>query len=141
MEGTIGPISRDWRSPFAGKSIEDAANFVRNAPKPPKPLCRRFLAILQKDSFDQSIGMHICKIVPDSGDSDIDSEMSEGEQEAYAEHKMEMKARIRDAGNSIICKSDTDHGEYEVQMRKFPTDYAGMFFLGGSRHEWEHGLL
>ena len=140
VDGTENPISEDWRSQFIGMSIEDAANFIRNAPKPPKPLCKRFFAILQKDSFDQNITMHICKIVPADEDSDVDSEMTEEELKAYAEHKERRRAAIRSAGKSIICKSSTDDSEFEVQIKEFPTDYAGLFHGGGNRHEWEQSL-
>lgn len=141
IDGTASPISKDWRSPFVGKSIEDAANFIRNAPKPPKPLCKRFFAVLQKDKSDQSPSLLICKIVPENDDSDLDSDMSEETLQSYAENKAEDRARIRDAGNSIVCKSDIDEGEFEVQMQQVPIDYAGMFFAGGNRYEWEEGLL
>lgn len=141
IEGTPTPISQGWRSPFAGKSIEDAANFVRNTPKPPKPLCKRFFAVLQKSSVDQSTSMLICKIVPDNDDSDLNSDMSEEDLQSYAENKAENRVHIRDAGNSVVCKSDIDQGEFEVQMQHVPIDYAGMFFAGGNRYEWEEGLL
>lgn len=140
IDGIDGPVNPSWRSPFVGKSIEDAANFVRDAPKPPKPLCKRFFAVLQKDNFDHSITLLICKIVPDH-DSDLESEMSEEGRNAYAGVKEEMTSRIRDAGNSIICNSATDDSEFEVQIQEFPIDYAGMFFAEGNRHEWEQGLL
>ena len=84
--------------------------------------------------------MHICKIVPDE-DSEVDSELTEEELRAIADHKARMRERIRSAGNSIICKSSTDDSEFEVQIKQFPTDYAGMFHGGGNRHEWEYGLI
>jgi hypothetical protein len=52
-----------------------------------------------------------------------------------------MKQRIRDAGNSIICKAAPGEGEFEVQILEVELDYAGMFFIGGNRHEWEEGLI
>jgi hypothetical protein len=52
-----------------------------------------------------------------------------------------MRARIRNAGNSIVCKSSTDDSEFEVQMKEFPVDHAAEFHAGSNRHEWEWGLL
>jgi hypothetical protein len=119
------------------------ANFVRNTLKPPKPLCKRFFAVLQKDSFDQHISMFICKIVSDNDDTNLDSDsgMTGEELKSHNEWKVEMRARIRNAGNSIVCKSSTDDSEFEVQIEEFPVDYAAEFYAGGNRHEWEWGLL
>lgn len=47
-EGTAGAIETSWRSPFIGVSLEVIAAFVRAAPKPPKPLCKDFFAVLRK---------------------------------------------------------------------------------------------
>lgn len=52
-----------------------------------------------------------------------------------------MKRRIRDKGNSIICKAEPGEGEFEVQMLEVESNYAGMFFSGGNRYEWEEGLI
>jgi hypothetical protein len=67
--------------------------------------------------------------------------MSEEGWNAYAEAKGERRSRIRDAGKSIICKSATGDSDFEVLMDQVPNDYAGMFFAGGDRFEWEEGLL
>lgn len=33
--------------------MEDAAAFVRDAPKPPKPLCKTFCVMLKKDEYEE----------------------------------------------------------------------------------------
>lgn len=43
--------------------MRDALNFIRNAPKPPKPLCKVFCAVLQKDRFEQHDQLLICREV------------------------------------------------------------------------------
>ncbi|EME80968.1 uncharacterized protein MYCFIDRAFT_197825 [Pseudocercospora fijiensis CIRAD86] len=57
---TEPPLDPAWRSPFIGKSMEDAAAFVENAPK---PLCRLFFAVLEKDRYEKDDKITICKIV------------------------------------------------------------------------------
>lgn len=62
-EGTATPIDAAWQSPFIGKTVHDALAFIRNAPKPPKPLCKVFCAVLQKDPFEQRNELLICREV------------------------------------------------------------------------------
>lgn len=59
---TRPPIDPQWSSPFLGKSIQDAADFVRNAPK---PLCRLYFAVLEKDRYLNHDEVRVCKIVGD----------------------------------------------------------------------------
>lgn len=40
---TRPPIDSEWASPFLGKTLEEAAEFVKNGPK---PLCKVFFAVL-----------------------------------------------------------------------------------------------
>jgi hypothetical protein len=54
------PLPPDWRSPFVGKSVPEAVAFMRNAPKPPKPLNTRYCAILTQASLDEN-RLFICK--------------------------------------------------------------------------------
>lgn len=68
-QGTLGPIGSDWRSPFVGSSVEEVAAFIQVAPKPPKPLCKRFFAVLRKEQFVQSKQLLIYKIVDIEDDS------------------------------------------------------------------------
>ncbi|KAK4495098.1 hypothetical protein PRZ48_013425 [Zasmidium cellare] len=59
--GTVKPpIDPSWRSPFVGKTLKQAARFVRNAPK---PLCRTFFAVLVKERYEKDGCVRICKIV------------------------------------------------------------------------------
>lgn len=62
-EGTITPIDPSWRSPFVGKSPVDAIEFIRQAPKPPKPLDKTFCAVLKKDLYENSKQLLICKAI------------------------------------------------------------------------------
>jgi hypothetical protein len=65
-------VKETWRSPFIGSSIQEVAAFVEAAPKPPKPLCKRFFAVLQKEQYEQHKTLLIYKIldapVDDSGE-------------------------------------------------------------------------
>lgn len=50
-KGTTAPIDEDWQSPFS--TLQEAVAFVRNIPKPPKPLCKVFCAVLDKERYLQ----------------------------------------------------------------------------------------
>jgi hypothetical protein len=76
--GTKEPIDPNWRSPFIGKTVRDAVNFMRNTPKPPKPLNKRFCAVVTKDSFKQ-YQVLICKSL------DFESEQEKLEDEEAGE--------------------------------------------------------
>lgn len=54
------PLPSDWRSPFVGKSIPELVAFMRNVPKPPKPLNTRFCAIVRQADLDEGC-IWICK--------------------------------------------------------------------------------
>ncbi|KXT18423.1 hypothetical protein AC579_8169 [Pseudocercospora musae] len=58
--GTVPPLNASWQSPFIAKGIQDAAEFVQNAPK---PLCKVFFAVLQKDLYENDDKVMICRIV------------------------------------------------------------------------------
>jgi hypothetical protein len=60
-KGTAGPIDAEWISPFIGQTVREALSFIQNAPKLPKPLCKVFCAVLQKDQFEQHGQLLICK--------------------------------------------------------------------------------
>lgn len=61
-EATRAPIDSAWRSPFLGKSLQDAKTFVKEAPK---PLCRTFFAVLDKQRYEDNDEIRLCKIVDD----------------------------------------------------------------------------
>jgi hypothetical protein len=65
IEGTKPTVEATWRSPFVGKSLAEAVEWVRDIPKPPKPVCKVFFAVLQKDRFEQNGEVLICKIKKD----------------------------------------------------------------------------
>jgi hypothetical protein len=102
--GTVAPIDNAWRSPFIGKSIADAANFVRNAPKPPKPLCRRFFAVLQKDFYGKSGMVLVCRISPGDVEDEIEGDCN----------KEEGVKGFKSAGRSLICKVVSDEKQRSV---------------------------
>lgn len=58
--GHIG-IDSNWRSPFIGKTIEEAAEFIANAPMPSKALNRNFFAVFDKAQYDATGQVIICK--------------------------------------------------------------------------------
>ena len=164
--GTTAPIDRTWHSPFAGKTVEDAANFVRGAPKPPKPLCKLFFAVLQKQYYEESGKVLICRISPGDAEDELD--------DGYREYGVE---NFKEAGRSLICKVSSNEqerleasngilpvtsamanisvttqdgqcvgsegiesGEFKVEMMGCPACYMGLFFLGFDRDTWwEHG--
>lgn len=66
--GTVS-VDSSWRSPFIGKTIPDVVAIIRGAPKPPKPLNRRFCAVLNKETFDEGLIL-ICKSLENESDSD-----------------------------------------------------------------------
>ena len=74
-------MDQSWTSPFVGKSIEDVANFVRNAPKPPKPLCKTFFAVMQKDLYDRKGKLFIYKILPVGGEKDQEEDEEDGSED------------------------------------------------------------
>ena len=127
LSTTSTPIDQGWQSPFVGKSIEDAANFVRNAPKPPKPLNKIWFAVSQKERFKKNGKLLLCRILPVGGESDL-----EGDEEDRTE-------QFRAEGMSLMCKIHSDKqqktgeddikcegvGEVETQMQKMGVDDLG----------------
>lgn len=63
----------DWRSPFIAASVTGVAAFIQAAHKPPKPLCKKFFAVLQKDRYERDKHLLIYKIldVTDCEDNEI----------------------------------------------------------------------
>lgn len=61
-EGTRSTINNTWRSPFIGSSLQDIATFIDAVPKPPKPLCTRYFAVLEKKRYDQDKKVLIYRI-------------------------------------------------------------------------------
>lgn len=59
---TRPPITLHWRSPFLNKSLQDVADFVRSAPK---PLCRLYFAVLEKERYLNDNEIRLCKIEGD----------------------------------------------------------------------------
>jgi hypothetical protein len=159
----MAPIDNAWRSPFVGKSIADAANFIRNAPKPPKPLCRRFFAVLQKNFYEKSGMVLICRISPGDVEDEIEGDYN----------KEEGVKSFKNAGRSLICKvvsdekqrsvaddgvsqvtsamgdvdvtaqtdgvassEDRSEGEFKVEMIGYKADELGTFFSVFERFFW-----
>jgi hypothetical protein len=68
-EGNRGAVDSDWRSPFIGSSVEEVAGFIQAVPKPPKPLCKRFFAVLQKHRYEDKKQVLIYTIPADAAGS------------------------------------------------------------------------
>ncbi|GAB7324401.1 hypothetical protein MBLNU13_g08339t2 [Cladosporium sp. NU13] len=50
-KGTTAPIDENWHSPFT--SLHEALEFVRNISKTPKPPCKVFCAVLDRERHRQ----------------------------------------------------------------------------------------
>jgi hypothetical protein len=61
-------VNSDWRSPFVGSSLQEIVAFIKAVPKPSKPLCKRFFAVLQKEQYEQNKQLSIYKILDGSED-------------------------------------------------------------------------
>lgn len=61
-EGTRSTVDNAWRSPFIGLSLQEIADFIKAAPKPPKPLCKRHFAVLEKKRYEQDKKLLVYKI-------------------------------------------------------------------------------
>jgi len=62
IEGTRPTVEATWRSPFVGKSLAETVAWVRGIPKPPKPVCKKFFAVLQKGLYEQHGEVLVCKV-------------------------------------------------------------------------------
>jgi hypothetical protein len=120
LQGISWPISSSWRSPFIGKSIEDAVNFIRNAPKPPKPLNKTWFAVMQRERFENSGELLVCKILPVGGEPDLDENGQHGTK-LYRRTGMSLMCKVhldkQQNINEDSVKSE-DGREVEVQMQK-----------------------
>jgi hypothetical protein len=135
---SLYPIDASWKSPFIGKSLEYAANFIRNTPKPPKPLCKTFFAVMQKELYEKSGKVLVCKILPKGGELDQDWNEKQGDED-YREH-----------GRSLMCKvtSDksqkdgedpselVDEGEFELQWIEYDAVKVDTLFRAFERWDW-----
>jgi hypothetical protein len=130
--GTRSPVEADWQSPFVGKSIADVANEVRNVPKPPKPMCTLYFAVLQKDLYERTGKLLFCKILPEGGEVDRTTNEIYGA-EMY-----------RKQGRSLMCEITSgesqdesgDKGEFEVQWIEVLPKNVGVFYSVFERHTW-----
>jgi hypothetical protein len=63
--GTRPPVDEQWRSPFIGKSIKNAAGFVKNenAPKPPKALNKTYSSFWTRNSTKRTVGLPVCRLI------------------------------------------------------------------------------
>lgn len=102
--GSIAPIDNAWRSPFVGKSIADAAKFIRNAPKPPKALCKRLFAVLQSDFYEKSGIVLVCRISPGDVEDEIEGDCT----------KEEGVQSFKNVGRSLICRVVSDGKQRSV---------------------------
>lgn len=68
-------VRENWRSPFIGSSVEEVAAFIQATPKPPKPLCKQFFAVLQKKQYEQSRQLLIYHALEKANDGASKSEL------------------------------------------------------------------
>ena len=64
-EGTRRPLNPNWQSPFRGKTVAEAADFLRSVPKPPKPLCKTYFAVYNKALYREQDHIVVCRILED----------------------------------------------------------------------------
>ncbi|GIZ46692.1 hypothetical protein CKM354_000980900 [Cercospora kikuchii] len=59
------PLDPNWQSPFRGKTVADVAEFLRSVPKPRKPLCKTYFAVLDKTLYREQGHILVCKVLED----------------------------------------------------------------------------
>lgn len=64
--GTVPPIDSTWRSPFIGKTMQQCADFVKNAPSD-RGLCKLHFVILDKEQYERD-GWVTCGKIMDNGE-------------------------------------------------------------------------
>lgn len=133
------PIASDWRSPFVGKSIEDAANFVRNAPKPPKPLNKTWFAVMEKEDSEEGIVITLCKILSVGGELGL-NETEQARTEEFRQSEMSLMCKIKSDKQQKIDEDKVNvEGEFEVQMTTMETSELGPWIgSDDSRYWWLH---
>lgn len=127
--GTLAPINTKWRSSFIGKTIPNVSAFIRNAPKPPKPLDKRYCAVLNKDEFE--VGQFlICKSL--EGESDNEDE-GEDEDPGSAASEEEDEPPVQEAQPGSIKALLLQHSKIsfdELPPRRRPTTKQAIRALG-----------
>lgn len=115
--GTETPIDPDWRSPFIGKTIPDVVAFMRNTPKPPKPLSKRYCAVLTNDSLDEETVL-ICRSL--EGDSGIERDLDELGEHAGRDLKQVFKDLGTDYENVQVIPTDMERvGEFHHTFEEY----------------------
>ena len=65
-EATVPPVSSNWRSPFAGKTIEDAFTFMSCIPADPDgsddTMNKTYIVVLDRDLYESRGWVVVCKI-------------------------------------------------------------------------------
>lgn len=84
-EGTDVPIGANWRSPLIGKTIEQAADFVKNAPTD-KGLDREFFAVLDSKQFQEKHWVTVCRIGRDGSVTHMPTEAKTSTEYLYGNH-------------------------------------------------------
>lgn len=68
-QGTSPNVDASWKTPFNGKTVQDAVAWMRGIPKP-KPVNRKYCAVLTKDSYENGVhkagDVFICKWLEDA---------------------------------------------------------------------------
>jgi hypothetical protein len=59
------PLDPAWKSPFQANTMQDAADYLRSVPKPRKPLCKTYFAVLDETQYKERDTVLICKILED----------------------------------------------------------------------------
>lgn len=105
-EGTPSTVSSAWRSPFIGASLQDIAAFIVTAPKPPKPLCKEYFAVLEKQRYEQDKKLLIYKNMEPST-------------EIQGEIKLQSVPCPVDMAGHFFISFHRDHWKYAVRDQAF----------------------
>jgi hypothetical protein len=121
VNGTKAPIDPNWRSPFIGKTVRDAVDFMRNAPKPPKPLNKRFCAVVTKDLFRQHRAL-ICKSLDFESEQERLEDEEEGEEFHYDSDSEEDESHDDDDEWSLHRTLEELGGDLEAYVAQPSSD-------------------
>lgn len=147
--GTLAPINTKWRSPFNGKTLPNVIAFIGNAPKPPKPLDKRYCAVLIEDEFEDG-RILICK--SSRGDSDSE-DAGEDEDPGFVASEEDDEPPVQEAQPGSIKTLLLQHSKVSydgLPPRHRPTtkraikalgnDYQGIQIIPTAEYkvEWFH---
>lgn len=134
-EGTRDPIDPNWRSPFIGKTIPDANDFMKSAPKPPKPLNTRFCAFVTAEELAKGFVL-ICKNLENDDYTDND-DFTESDEKTNNGAEIE-SIKLSDSGE-VDEEPDPEPGSFADMMQR-ADEMHPMKYLDGSEYSLKQRL-